>query len=169
MTNKIEITRDVTLVIDDETSDGVMHLRTHTDQGFSKVWIDLMMVALGITGSSKAAVIGHLLQARDSNNRVHGSFDELAAAAKTGRATVARTMSALQKAGLVERERDGVYVVSPDWVWTGGHKHRMAVLLEFKQMQHPETRRYKLEDASNEDTTSEPINSDTNSEGAAAE
>lgn len=148
MSNNIEITKDVTILLNNEEREGVMHVRAHTDSGFSKLWIDAMMLALGITGSGKAAVIGYLLKNRDPNNRVHGSFIEIAEAAKTGRATVARTMKALQKAGLVERERDGVYVVSPSWIWNGGHQRRLTVLMEFEELRHPEVRRYRLEQGS---------------------
>jgi predicted transcriptional regulator len=144
--SNIEITKDVTIVVGEERQDGVMRVRTQSDAGFSKIWIDMMMLALGITGSSKARVIGHLLKNRDSNNRVHGSFDEIAEAAETGRATVARTMKALQKSDLVERERDGVYLVNPNWIWEGGHKHRLAVLIEFQELRHPERKKYVLED-----------------------
>jgi len=143
--NRIDISKNVTVEIDGETRDGVMRIRANTDAGFSKLWIDAMMTALGITGSSKAKVIGYLMENRDSNNRVHGTFDEIAEATKTGRMTVARTLKAMQKAELVEKEYDGVYLVSPSWVWTGSHSHRMTIIMEFENLRHPGRKRYGLD------------------------
>lgn len=140
----IDVTKEVTITVGGNDQEGIMHVRTKTDANFSKVWIDLMMLALGITGSSKARVIGHLISKRDANNRVHGSFDEIAEETSTGRMTVARTMKALQDKGLVERERDGVYIVSPDWIWDGHHHKRMTVLMEFQKLRHPESKPYVL-------------------------
>lgn len=144
MEKNIKVTKDVTVTIDGESQDGIMHIRTQTDTGFVKLWVDMMMVALGIAGKKKGAVISYFLKNRGFDNRVHGSFDEIADAANVARGTVASTMKAMQNAGLITRERDGVYLVNPDWVWSGHHSQRLIVMMEFNKLRYPSQKSYEL-------------------------
>tara|TARA_B100000676_G_C17977855_1_gene787192 strand:- start:344 stop:829 length:486 start_codon:yes stop_codon:yes gene_type:complete len=143
--HKVDISKPVNVVIDGQEVDGFLRVRANTDANFMKVWIDLMMVALGIAGEKKGKVIGYLLKNKDSNNRVHGTFDTIAKEAKVGRGTVASTLKALQDSDLVTKELDGVYVLNPNWVWTGGAANRLRVMLEFQELKYPGQTRYSLE------------------------
>lgn len=65
-------------------------------------------------GSSKSVeFLAYLLGKKDSNNMILGSQRNLATESGIGLSVVSRTLSALEKAGLIRMPQNGCYMLSP--------------------------------------------------------
>ena len=114
--------------------------RETTDSGFQKIWLMHILEAIEEVGNAKIQVLFWMLKSADVNNRVHGTYEEIAKGSKVSVSTVARLMTTLQKCDIVRREYGGVWLLNPAIVFKGHHKKRMDVLIRYhepKQLELP--------------------------------
>lgn len=86
-------------------------------------------------GTAKVRVLFWLMRAKDQNNMVKATLDEIAEKTGVSRRTVARLMTALRRADVVRLEYGGRWMLNPSVVFKGGHDRRMNILIRYKSME----------------------------------
>ncbi len=120
------------------------------DVGFEKLWVGHILEAVQEVGNAKMQVLFWLIRNKDKGNMVRGSVTEIAEKTGVGRATVARLMTALRRASVVQLEYGGRWLLNPAVVFKGSHSRRMNVLIRYKSM---EQRELPLETSIDTETT----------------
>jgi len=102
------------------------------DVNFEKIWLWHLCDAYQLIGNKSVDVLNHLIETRNSENVVLGSQRKLAEMCGVSIATFSRVMSVLKENKIVTMPQQGVYRLSPEMIWKGGHHGRMQVLIEYK-------------------------------------
>lgn len=102
------------------------------DVNFEKIWLWHLCDAYQLIGNKSVDVLNHLIETRNSENIVLGSQRKLADMCGVSIATFSRVMSVLKEHKIVTMPQQGVYRLSPEMIWKGGHQGRMQVLIEYK-------------------------------------
>ncbi len=105
------------------------------DVGFEKLWVGHILEAVQEVGNAKMQVLFWLIRNKDKSNVVRGSVTEIAEKIGVGRATVARLMTALRRANVVQLEYGGRWLLNPAVVFKGSHSRRMNVLIRYRSME----------------------------------
>jgi DNA-binding transcriptional ArsR family regulator len=109
------------------------------DWGFDKVWLGHIMTMIEEIGNQKMKVIGWLIQSRDRrDNRLHLTQEMIAEGAGVSRTTVSRTLTALEEADILKKERNGVYQLNPDFIFYGGRPKRANIMFEYRDLAEDE-------------------------------
>jgi hypothetical protein len=103
------------------------------DVNWDKIWLVEVLEALEQIGNKKLTVASYIINNRDKRtNYLIQTQQEIADNCKVSRRTVQMTLSALEKADLLNC-RTGVYQVNPNCIAKGGHDKRMAILRVYEQ------------------------------------
>ena len=101
----------------------------HIAPGYwEKAYAKTIAEYIGIAGNSSAVVLGWIIQNKDTNNLVHGSFAEIAMACEVTKHPVSGVFQKLYKKQLIKKIRNGCYLVSPNVLRHGGKTRGIMIL-----------------------------------------
>ncbi len=108
------------------------------DYNYQKIFLGHILDAINSIGNQKIKVLMWLIQNRDSENRVFATQRSIAEETKCAKQTVTTLLSSLTKHGIIKQLTPGLYQLSPEAIWKGGHGKRMRVLLDYGKVEVPE-------------------------------
>lgn len=105
------------------------------DINWNKIWLGHLLDVLDMVGNKKMQVLSWLLENRNTkNNEVVATQQLIMDELKLSKQTVNDTFKALQDANVISKIRNGLYQLSPDFIWKGDNDGRMDILLSYKEM-----------------------------------
>lgn len=105
------------------------------DINWNKVWLGHLLDCLDLVGNKKIKIINWLLENRNpKNNEIVATQSIIADELQISKQTVTDTFKALQQNEVLLKKRNGVYTLSPDFIWEGNGDNRMDILLTYEDM-----------------------------------
>lgn len=101
------------------------------DANFQKIFLGHILEAINSIGNQKVKVLMWMIQVRDTENRIFATQRSIAEETGCAKQTVTTLLASLTKHGIIKQLSPGVYQLSPDAIWKGGHGKRMRVLLDY--------------------------------------
>ena len=124
-------------VIDPESGElkNVQHYEVKdVDINWNKVWLGHLLDVLEMVGSKKMKVISWLLENRNTDtNEVFATQQLIMDETALSKKTVSETFKVLQTANVIKKVRNGVWQLSPNFIWKGESQNRMDILFTYKK------------------------------------
>jgi hypothetical protein len=110
----------------------------YQDTNFYKIFLGDLAKVLKDFGGRKFAVLIHILEKIDSQNRLISTYETIMQETKSGKSTVSAVINYLKEIDFLREEFRGVYMVSPQYLVQGGHKKRMGLMVKYQNMPYSE-------------------------------
>lgn len=96
------------------------------DINWNKIWLGHLLDVLEMVGSKKMQVISWLLENRDvKTNEVSTTQQIVMDELKLSKKTVSETFKVLQEQKILLKKRNGLYQLSPNFIWQGDSDNRI--------------------------------------------
>lgn len=104
------------------------------DANFQKIWVGHILSAIDEISNAKMKLLFFLIQeAVRLENIIPMTADEISQKSGVSKATVVRTLQALEKHNIVKR-KTGIVMLNPNVIFKGGYGKRMNVLMRYHSL-----------------------------------
>lgn len=112
-----------------ETVDADIFMEQIPKEYWEKAYAKVLAEYIGVAGTATNNVLAWLIKNKDSNNRIIGTFSQIAVECNTTVPTVSTLFQKLYKQELLKKVQNGIYMLSPNLL-RHGNSTKGAILFK---------------------------------------